>query len=389
MTKKNNKSFSVLIPDGESWLAYSVVNCLGRVPGVKISVLSRNACDPIRFSRYTSQYYYYPQQVNEDKLEAIKDIVTKQPIDIILPVDEDAIRLLSDHSEFCRSLTALALTPEVQAFDLVSNKWAFANWLQINHIPEPATVLYQAGRSFEEVVNAMTFPVLLKPALQTETVGFGGRGIHLFQQKEALLAFCEQEELSKATIPYILQPFIKGHDIVAYVLCRQGKIEAYTLQKSFLIDDNLSFSPSDGFDYIDHEEALAVLSDVVAKINWTGVANFDLRYDEQEKQIKVIEINPRFGGSNVGAFYAGVNFAYLTCLAGLGLEIPEVSYQKNMRYVTGRLAVSMYWQRLLGKREHSQSHFDHSGLELILQDPLPKLAAVIRNCRKLISRLKN
>ncbi|SJM89511.1 putative Carbamoylphosphate synthase large subunit [Crenothrix polyspora] len=383
MQNSKKKVFSVLIPDGESWLAYSVQSCLAQVPGIELNVLSNNVWDPMRFSRYTRQFLSYSQKGNDDeaKLTAIYDAVKKTQADIVLPVDTETIRLLSLHSASLKTMTALAPVPEVEAIDIAANKWLLAEWLQKHQIACPITLLYQAGPDFEQALNALVFPVLLKPTQQIgDEIGVGGRGIHVFDNPSALLEFCKKN----TTIEYVVQPFIKGYDMGCNVLCRAGKIDAYTIQKGFMAGRE-RFQPAAGIDFIDNADVYALISQLVAKMNWTGVANFDLRYDEQEQQVKVLEINPRFWGSLLGSFCAGVNYPYLSCLAGLGMDIPQTDI-KPLRYVNGEAATAMLYQRFI-KHKRQGEYFDNSALDFMIQDPVPKLvASCFKGYAKVMSR---
>jgi predicted ATP-grasp superfamily ATP-dependent carboligase len=383
MKNSKKKIFSVLIPDGESWLAYSVQSCLAQVPGIELNVLSNNAKDPMRFSRYTREFLSYSCKGNDDetKLTAIYDAVKKTQADIVLPVDTQTIRLLSAHSASLQSIAALALVPTVEAIDIAANKWLLAEWLKEHQIACPVTILYRPGPAFEQELSTLTFPVLLKPTQQIGDLGIGGRGIKIFDTPSELLEFCNENIM----IEYIVQAFIKGYDMCCSVLCREGKIEAYTIQKGFMAS-HVRFKPDVGTDFIDNTDAYDVIKNLVAKMNWTGVANFDLRYDEEDQQVKVLEINPRFWGSLLGSFCAGVNFPYLSCLAGLGQTIPKTDF-KPIRYVTGEAAAAILYQRFIGHKTKAM-YYDNSALNFIAKDPMPKLVeSGFKGYAKLMSKL--
>ena len=67
-------------------------------------------------------------------------------------------------------------------------------------------------------------------------------------------------------------------------------------------------------------------------LNWSGVANVDVRFDYKTKQCMVLEINPRFWLSVEASEIAGVNFPYLYCLSSLNLdfEIPNYKHIKTL-----------------------------------------------------------
>ena len=61
-------------------------------------------------------------------------------------------------------------------------------------------------------------------------------------------------------------------------------------------------------------------------LKFCGVALIDLRNNNQDDHIKVLEINPRYWGSLIGALSTGVNFLYFACLSGLGIPFDRPDY---------------------------------------------------------------
>jgi predicted ATP-grasp superfamily ATP-dependent carboligase len=130
----------------------------------------------------------------------------------------------------------------------------------------------------------------------------------------------------------------------------------------------MNFKPSYGLEYFHHPEALALITSVIEKLEWTGVANFDLRYDEVEKNIKVLEMNTRFWGNLNGPLLAGVNFPYLSCLVALNIQLPIIEI-KRISYVTSVAAKNYYTSKLLLQNKNIK--FDKTVVKFILQDPGP------------------
>lgn len=355
-----NRPFSVLIPDGESGLALNVIQCLGKVEYATIFVLSNTPITRIRYSRYAKYFFSY-QEEKMGKLDAIKDLLNKNKIDIVLPIDESTIRLISEHSNEISQLTSIAPCPKTDIFDIVINKWLFSIWLKKNNIPSPRTILLPANNNFKEPISKLSFPVLIKPAR-----GDGGKGIKYIKDATTLSNYSKKNPNSQ---DYILQEFINGYNIDCSVLCQNGNILAYTIQKG-INQDSLDFKYSAHIDFMHHEPTLALVKDIIHKLTWSGVAHLDLRYDEENNQIKIIEINPRYWGTLMGSLYAGVNFPYLSCLAGLNISVAKETFQP-IRFMMATPETIIRVLRLGILQINRKSKFyDYSNLKDIIKDPL-------------------
>jgi predicted ATP-grasp superfamily ATP-dependent carboligase len=368
--------FSVLIPDGESDFALSVLRCLSQITGLSLYVLSNDPCARIRFSRHVTQFFSQGRgEDDEERLAAIRHVVKQTRADVILPVDQRTIRLLSVQGGTMSQLTAVAPISVTEAFDIAANKWLLAEFLKKSAIPCPPTILYQADQGFDQRLSTIPFPVLIKPVH-----GKAGQGIKLFDNPSELLKFSKEHICSEK---FIVQPFIRGYDIDCSVLCQEGKILAYTIQKGF-IEGPRPFSPPGGIEFLYDDGTYDIVSSLITALKWTGIANIDLLYDEQDKQVKVIEINPRFWGSLLGSLTAGVNFPYLACLAGLKANLPKVEYQP-CRFVKRNAAIKILTQRFLGK--NTDLDFDSTGIGFTLRDPFPEvLGSCFRVYRKMMHR---
>lgn len=358
----NNDIFSVLIPDGESVYTILVLRCLGQIKNINIYVLANQPWVVSRFSRYTTQFFCYSKLSGEKgRINEINKIIRKKKIDIILPVDEALIHLLSKQREKLEKDIPIAPIPNTEVFEIAQDKWLLAEWLKKEQLSSPPAILFQYDVTFSASLSLLTFPVLLKPAY-----GGGGFGIRLFENAAELINFCKE---FNAREKHIIQSFIYGYDIGCNVLCKDGKILAYTIQKGF-INANRPFCSSSNLDFYEDENVLRFVSKVIAKLKWTGVVNFDLRYDEKENQLMVIEMNPRYWASLLGSLATGINFPYLACILGLNRELPIVK-AKPIRFVQAKVALKIMFKRIFNTK-HTGEYFDHSTIDFFKKDPLPK-----------------
>ena len=355
---------SILIPDGESSLALSVLYCLSQISNLRVNILSSEPWTRIRFSRHRTGYHSYGKQLLDDgKLEVICDYVKKTKVDIVLPVDQPMIKLLAVRGEAVTRLAAISPIPNQEMFETVADKWQFANFLAKNNIPSPVTIIYRDDAGFEQDILNLSYPVLIKP-----THGSGGKGIKLFSTISELKLHLEKEQKDGKLI---VQSFINGYDIDCSVLCKDGKVLAYTIQKGFIPSKD-AFGPPAGVEFLDHDQVYDVVQRLMKTLNWSGVAHIDLRYDEDDGQPKIIEINPRYWGSLIGSLIAGVNFPYLSCLATMDTDFPVPKYQYK-RYVNIKARVGLHRQRILQRNDQVNAWIGETGIQYILKDPLPEI----------------
>lgn len=361
---------SVLIPDGDDGnIPLTVLRCLSQAPDIKVSVLSREQWPPIRFSKHKQNFFVHDVDAfNRKRVDAILHAAKQAKADIILPVEEATIRLMAEYSEEVRSIIALPPLPTPELMDIVPDKWLFGELLEKENIPHPSTILCQNNKEYQQNIASLKFPVLVKPR-----VGFGGTGILFFNSYSKLMEYSKNQEYPEN---FIIQEFIHGNDITCSVLCKNGEILAYTIQRG-IIPGKKRFAPAAGIEFIYQEQVFKDIQNLIRTINWSGIACFDLRYNEEKKQPEILEMNPRYWGSLVGSLVAGINFPYLACLTGMNVDFPKPDY-RFIRY--SRVGINLSENPLVGlfvkksiKKENRIYKYSTTGLPFLLRDPLPEL----------------
>lgn len=198
--------------------------------------------------------------------------------------------------------------------------------------------------------------------------GFGGGyGIRVFNTKQDIYNHFDK---NKFTYTNLVQEYIEGYDIDCSVLCKEGNILAFTIQKGNMIGKS-EFVPQIGLDFLYEPELYRVVERLMKSLNWSGVAHIDMRYDKNDKQFKVIEINPRFWMSLNASLLAGVNFPYLYCLASMNekFERPEYEFMKYVN-LKGLVKMIRLKKSVLLKPGFI---FNNTPLKLVLKDPLPTM----------------
>ena len=363
----NSKTLSILIPDGETTLLSNVVHSLSLVEGVKIYVLSShkrryfkysidNNC--FKHSRFIERFIYYKNTTPEEWVEKIDATVVDFSIDLIMPIFDVSTKRILEHINKLKNKSKLCSLSSLTNFETALRKDLLYHFLKSNSLPCPDSVVIDSN--FEDDTTTLNFPLVAKP-----TFGFnGGMGVRLIDNKNDLLEYIET---SKADNTILLQKFIEGFDVTCNVLCKNGKIEAYSMQKAALVK-SVKVTPQHEFSFFHNDALLQLMKDLMAALNWSGVANIDFRYDKTDNTYKVIEINPRFWLNTEASALAGVNFPYLYCLSTLNRKI-EFKPIKNGTFLHLKALVKRLKRNpfLIFKFNYL---FNNTPFRFIIKDPL-------------------
>lgn len=352
---KLHKRINVLIPDGERVIAKFVVNCLSSCKDVNVHVLSRNENASIKYSRFISSYTFEKQDDYDEKwLEVIKKQISLNSINVVMPVEIENIRLLSASYDELKELVTL-LVPPLNSFDTTLDKWEFYKFLILNKLPSPMSI--DGLESVKEDQFSLNFPLLLKPK-----TGMGGFGINtIFDMKMLKDGFEINDD-------YMAQEMIDGYDIDMSVLCLKGDVLAYTIQKGYVFS-SAKYSAALSVEFLYEDEIFNNVSKMMKKLDWTGFAHVDLRYDNLDGKFKILEINPRAWGSIEASKSVGVNFPYLYLLTSMGIQYDQPVYSFDT--CSGNKGLIRILKSKLLKKKKTLSFAKHNYQLKHFTDPLP------------------
>lgn len=330
----------------------------------------------MRFSRYINKFIYFPKPSDDlEWIAKINELCMVHNIDVLMPVYETSIRTLILYRDLLKYKDKTLLPPSLESFDTANHKDRLAAHMQTLGIPTPNSIPLLNHEEFEKAIPGLEFPLLLKPTLDTG----GGDGIIKFEELQALESHLRNQEIN---FPIVLQQYIVGYDSGCNVLCKDGKILAYTIQKGFLYE-NKPFSPQIGLNIVHEEEVIKIVSRLMESLNWTGLANIDLIYDSRLKRYLILEINPRYWNTVDGSVPAGINFPWLYCqtVRGIHFEIPE--YRETT--FVGLKGLPGYIKKEPGNL-FSKLLWKQTPLKYALNDPLPMIYHFFWRTKNIIVR---
>lgn len=342
---------NILVIATEEYLTLRLLKCLAPLKAA-IHILGPRPSCALRASRYCRRYQAAGPAGLSDGI-AIENYCRSHQIDVVLPSGIESVFLLSALNETWPSRlpeTPLLPMPSPTQLRMLNNKWTFAQFLQQQGLPLPKScVITQAA---EALTVDLAYPVIVKP-LEMDA----SRGVRRCERPQEALAHAER---FKSALPLLVQEYIPGEDIGLGLAARRGVIVGWTIQR--VRPDGL------GVDFIEQPEALSIGRQIIAACGYDGIAHFDMRVDDRDGTVKVLECNPRFWASLPFSQLAGVNFADLGISLALNRPLPKFEYKPtSLAFPTKTL-----WSGLGGLTpDLRRSNASRHALQATLADPLP------------------
>jgi predicted ATP-grasp superfamily ATP-dependent carboligase len=220
-------------------------------------------------------YLYYDNSYGIDIHKKYKFYLDKLDIKLTKNVKQSHIFLTLDIAHLIRKVGKVykQILETCNSKDLFVKKMLESNLG--NYIP----------KTFNQLVK---FPVVIKPK-----IGMASKGVEIL--------FFDDGHIDNNK--FIVQEFVhSSYNHVAHLLCKNGKIiwnTIYSSKKPSIYDikkgriTNYEKRPMNDIE-------TCVFSQVIEALDYNGVCSVDYVYEkDKEDNIKIFEINPRFGGSLV------------------------------------------------------------------------------------------
>jgi D-aspartate ligase len=227
----------------------------------------------------------------------------------------------------------------------------------------PKSILVKGREDVNKLGEIERYPVLIKPVR-----GAGGHGIAFAKEKEAVHDHFSTGLSAETNKEYIIQEYIDGPDMDISILCRHGKILAFTIQEPIEKVQNV-FSFAKAIHFLKDKNILEYCENLVAHLRWSGVAHLDFKKEKKSGKLFLIDFNPRFWGTLLGSTRAGVNFPLLACYSGMGFSFPIPEYDEIDYYELERNKMISF----IFKRKGRGQSLSRSSIYFALVDPGPMI----------------
>ena len=268
--------------------------------------------------------------------DALSLAFSEDHFEVIVPMGDSTVSYLSEHKEDIenRFHTKCAVVNQ-SILSIVADKSRFMEFCKENDFPHPHTASLSQN-SLDIAAREIGFPALIKPNFSV-----GARGITRVDSLDEL----------KSRYPIIvekyglctLQEFIDNPDYYYNVMLykdSRGNFHNSVVIKIVRMYPIKAGSSSCCIS-VENPELVAICERVLDKLNWVGMADFDVLQRKDTREYRIIEINPRVPASLRAAYVSGVNFPEMIVNDAVDEGIKYYQYEpgKTMRY----MGIDLMW----------------------------------------------
>ena len=324
---------------GSDFKALGVIRSLGQrgIPSVVIDNTPRSAW----FSRYVvRRFKWHTHMEDEQFLSFLLNIGKKYHLEqwVLFPTQDEVVELVS------RNASTLS-----QVYRLVTQEWDVIRWANDKRltygmaqevgVPYPKT-LYPT-RKDELIALTMPFPVIIKPAISIHFQYATRLKALPASTMQELLTHYESASASIAPDEIMVQEIIPGDGRVQYSIatfCEEGEILTWMTARrtrQYPIDYGLGSSFVEAMNV---PELLPLAEKLLKYMRVSGMVEVEFKYDERDKQYKLLDINVRPWGWHTLCIACGLDFPYMQYRYGLGLH--DINAPTSVDY-------GYHWVRML------------------------------------------
>ncbi len=291
---------------------------------INITGTDINFDNRIAGSSFVDSFFRVPLNNDDGYLEEMLRIVKKNNIQILIPIHDYEIEVLTKETEKFKSVGCKIIASDAATIQIVNDKYAFSKLLQNSQILTPSTYSID---EWERMDFQATDFWILKPLR-----GVSSRGIFKGLTDE-IRVLIEKNEIFKNT--YTIQKFIAGQEYTVDVFVKNK--EAYCMVPR--VRDEIR----EGICYkcytITNEKFVDPINNIIRLYDFYGPINIQF-IESADNKLYCIECNPRFGGSSVTSLYAGINlFQFILD----DFEEKPLSFCNNYK----NIYMTRYWEEIV------------------------------------------
>lgn len=244
-----------------------------------------------------------------DYIPHLENIIDKYKVDALFSLNDLELPLLSREKEKLESHGCRVIVSDDRVIDICFDKWKTYNFLKDHGLGTPATFLEYEKAALALREKEISFPVVVKPRWGSASLNI--EYVESFEE----LGFVYQLQLLRIKSNKIL---IKKDHISEHAVIIQEKLTGKEYGMDILNDLSGSFAGSFSREKLamragETDKAISIIRedfDLLGKAigeHLGHIGSLDADLFEQDGELYVLELNPRFGGGYPFSHEAGMN----------------------------------------------------------------------------------
>lgn len=345
--KQNNSIVRVLLTASGGIHALGVIDCLrNNFEKRKFKIICTDIEEKQLLRKKSDGFYIIPKGNSKNYINSILKICKKEKINVIIPGNSDEILAISKNIELFKSKNIQTTISNTKNLDVILDKEKTYSKLREIGIEIPDYYLVRNYREFLQAIKKLGYPkkdICFKPSKYSETGGT--RGFRILRQKNSAkdIIFNQKPDSveidfetirialkNSGTFNLLVMEFLPGDEFSTYVFAEKGKMIHCISNLRQKLDRYYSFEA----ETIKNKKIEIMCKKIIEKLELSSNVNIQFK-NSKNKIPKLIEINPRIGGSIILPSVSGVNLPYLSVKQSLGEKIPspkKIKKTKMIRY---------------------------------------------------------
>jgi len=354
---KRSKTITVLLTASGGLGIPSIITCLKNNPEKKkIRVICADISDVPLLHFIADGFHILPRGNSTNYVKSLISLCRKENINVVIPGSGTEIFIISKNIEKFESNNIRVTISNHNSLRILQSKNSTYKFLEENGIPVPNFYSVHNKKEFlkySKILQYPRFPICFKPS-QYSASG-GARGFRILRKNNSIYTSILHDKPGSVEIDYdttlklfsmnkldmLLMEYLPGEEYSVYVLCNRGKMEYCIPQLRQKLQQFYSFEAT----VKKNRTINQVCKNIVEKLELDHNINIQMKLSHNRIP-KVIEINPRMGGSISLSVAAGVNLPYYSVKLALNEKLP-------IKKITNNVRMNRYWKELFSRKSRS------------------------------------
>lgn len=307
------KKIRILVLNGERRQILPIIKGLAEL-GCYIVTLNNSKLDVGYTSRYPNERLIVPQEyLNGDYYSYIRMLAETERFDVILPLSEETMGLVTLHSEELKQYVRLPI-PDRHIFLKAYDKQLTMEICMDNHIPCPIT--RRTDESIDELIEKVGFPLIAKRRIENTS-----KELKIVYDRNQLEDLIRSKDI--ILDEYVIQEFIPQTG-------KQYNIHLFSDEKGTLVDSLVTEKtrwypvyggPSCLCRTVKNTVVQKTCARLLEEINWRSYCDVDMIEDPRDGVPKILEINGRASANIKIMELVGINVAEQMLQLAYGLPV--------------------------------------------------------------------